>query len=79
MADWGASGMGFDARPLAARVARPALVAVGTLDRVTPPRSARWLAAALPDARLLELPGVGHLPHLEAPEQVAGAIVEHLA
>ncbi len=52
-----------------ARIARPALVVAGTLDRVTPPSGARWLADALPDGRLLSLPGVGHFPHLEAPER----------
>jgi len=79
MADWGASGLALDVRPLAGRIARPALVVAGTLDRVTPPSGARWLADALPDGRLLSLPGVGHFPHLEAPERVAAAIVAHLA
>ena len=79
MADWAASGLALDVRPLApAASARPALVVVGTLDRVTPPPGARWLADALPDGRLLSLPGVGHFPHLEAPEVVAAAIAEHL-
>jgi pimeloyl-ACP methyl ester carboxylesterase len=79
MADWAASGLGLDVRPLAPRIAMPSLVVTGTLDRVTTPSGARWLAAALPAGRLVSLPGVGHFPHLEAPERVAGAIVEHLA
>jgi pimeloyl-ACP methyl ester carboxylesterase len=79
MADWGAGGLGLDVRPLAPRVVRPALVVVGTLDGVTPPTGARWLAGALPDGRLLELPGIGHFPHLEAPVDVLAAIAEHLA
>jgi pimeloyl-ACP methyl ester carboxylesterase len=78
IADWGAAGLGLDVRPLAGRVRGPALVAVGTLDRVTPPPGARWLADALPDGRLLELGGVGHFPHLEAPGEVAAAIADHL-
>jgi pimeloyl-ACP methyl ester carboxylesterase len=79
MADWGASGLGLDVRPLAGRIARPALVVAGTLDRVTLPSGARWLADALPAGRLLSLPGVGHFPHLEAPDRVAAAVAAHLA
>jgi pimeloyl-ACP methyl ester carboxylesterase len=78
MAGWGASGPALDLRPHARRLRGPALVAVGTLDRVTPPPGARWLADALPGGRLLTLPGVGHFPHLEAPERVAAAIAGHL-
>lgn len=78
MADWAASGLAFDAAPLAPRLAMPCLVAVGTLDRVTPPSGAHRLAAALPAGRLLSLPGVGHFPHLEAPDHVAAAIVAGL-
>lgn len=52
----------------------PALVLAGARDRLTPPRQARDLAAALPDARLVELAGVGHFAPLEASE----ATSEHL-
>jgi pimeloyl-ACP methyl ester carboxylesterase len=78
IADWGASGLSLDVRPLAARIARPTLVVVGTLDRVTKPHGAHRLAEALPEGRLLSLPRIGHFPHLEAPAEVAGAIVGHL-
>lgn len=36
--------------------------------------SAREWAAALPDARLLLLQGVGHFPYLEAPEAFFAAV-----
>ena len=78
MVDWGASGLRFDVRTLARLVRGPALVAAGTLDRVTPLPGARWLADALPDGRLVTLPGVGHFPQVEAPEEVAVAIAAHL-
>jgi len=79
MADWAASALAFDARPLAARLPQPTLVVAGTRDRVTRPEGARWLAGAMPSAELLELGAVGHFPHLEAAERVAGALAEHLA
>jgi pimeloyl-ACP methyl ester carboxylesterase len=57
----------------------PALLVSGARDRVTRPAGADQLAGALPHARLLRLDGVGHFPHLEAPDRVLPAIAEHLA
>ena len=78
MADWAASALALDIRPLAARLEAPALVVVGGADRVTRAPGVRRLAEALPHGRLLELDGVGHFPHLERPGVVLPAIVEHL-
>ncbi|MER7189332.1 alpha/beta fold hydrolase [Streptomyces flaveolus] len=53
----------------------PVEVVVGTADRLTPPVHARALAAALPDCvGLTELPGLGHMTPVEAPELVTGKI-----
>ncbi|NNJ09617.1 alpha/beta hydrolase [Chloroflexales bacterium ZM16-3] len=60
----------YDIRPLAAQIACPSLVIVGTRDPVVPVVQSRWLAQNLPCATLLELPRSGHLPHWEAAEQV---------
>lgn len=78
MADWAASALALDARPLARRLAQPGLVVAGSRDRVTRPDGARRLAADLPRGRLLELDGVAHFPHLEAADRVAAALVAHL-
>ncbi|MFI9152815.1 alpha/beta fold hydrolase [Streptomyces sp. NPDC053367] len=53
----------------------PAEVLVGTADRLTPPVHARALAAALPNCvGVVELPGLGHMTPVEAPEAVTGRI-----
>ncbi|WP_030242874.1 alpha/beta fold hydrolase [Streptomyces sp. NRRL S-455] len=53
----------------------PTAVIVGTADRLTPPVQARALAAALPHCTgLTELPGIGHMTPVEAPELVTGKI-----
>ncbi|MET7456945.1 alpha/beta hydrolase [Streptomyces sp. NPDC005574] len=55
----------------------PTAVVVGTADRLTPPVHARSLAAALPHCLgVTELPGLGHMTPVEAPELVTGKIRE---
>jgi len=46
------------------------LVACGTEDVITPEAGCRAIAAAFPRADYLSLPGLGHVPHIEAPETV---------
>jgi pimeloyl-ACP methyl ester carboxylesterase len=57
----------------------PTLVVVGDRDRLTPPKQARAIAAAIPGARLLELRGAGHCPMLEQPEAVNAALNDLVA
>lgn len=59
-----------DSTPLLERIDCPALVVVGSDDHLTPPRCARAMAAAIPGAELLEVPGAGHLVPLERPVPV---------
>ena len=79
MADWASSALALDVRPLAKRITAPTLVVWGTLDRVTPPPGAAWLSRTLPAGAALTLAGVGHFPHLEAPERVLVAVGDHFA
>ena len=58
----------LDLREHLASVQVPALVLVGEMDEATPPPMSRELAAGLPDARLVVLPGCAHVPQLQAPE-----------
>ena len=48
------------------RVRNPVLLVVGEKDGATPPALGRDLAGRLPDARFVELPSVGHAPHIHA-------------
>ncbi|CAL9487692.1 hydrolase [Streptomyces griseomycini] len=53
----------------------PAEIVVGAADRLTPPVHARSLAAALPHCLgVTELPGIGHMTPVEAPDLVTGKI-----
>ena len=46
------------------------LVACGGEDIVTPEAGCRSVAAAFPRAEYRSLPGIGHVPHIEAPQTV---------
>jgi pimeloyl-ACP methyl ester carboxylesterase len=56
----------------------PALVIVGDEDRSLPPAYSRQIAAALPQASLLVVPGAGHLSNLEQPQAVTAAMLDFL-
>lgn len=61
------------------RVRIPVLVLIGELDLPPIRRNAVHLAEALPDARLVELRGVAHLPHLEGDATTLDAIEEFVS
>ena len=60
---------------LAARITAPTLVIGGLTDKLVDPRVPAQVAKAIPDSRLLILPGVGHVAQMEVPRVVAQAIV----
>ncbi|BCY05473.1 alpha/beta fold hydrolase [Actinoplanes sp. L3-i22] len=60
---------------LAARVQAPTLVVGGLNDKLVDPRVPAQVARAIPDGRLLILPGVGHVAQMEVPRLVARGIV----
>lgn len=73
---------------------QPTLLVIGLQDRialgknyVTPeiaqtlgnfPKLGRFAAKTIPNAQLVELSGIGHIPHHEAPEQFEKAVLEFL-
>ncbi len=56
------------------RICCPTVLVAGELDRMTPADCGRKLAAAIPGARAVELPGIGHMLPLEAPDAVLEAL-----
>ncbi|WP_433300521.1 alpha/beta fold hydrolase [Actinoplanes sp. CA-030573] len=60
---------------LATEITAPTLVIGGLNDRLVDPRVPAQVARAIPDSRLLMLPGVGHVAQMEVPRLVARAIV----
>ena len=59
------------------RAAVPTLIIHGELDPL-PIEDARKWAAAMPNARLLELKGIGHFPYVEAAEVFFAAVAQFL-
>jgi len=57
----------------------PSLVIVGEADQLTPPDGARAMAEAIPDARLVVIPGAAHLAMMERAKDVTRAIGEFVA
>jgi pimeloyl-ACP methyl ester carboxylesterase len=54
----------------------PTLIMVGEHDVLTPVAHAEVIAAALPEATLVIVPGSGHMVMMEAPEQVTAALID---
>lgn len=65
---------GTDLRPQLHRISQPTLVIHGEADVIVPPEAAHTLAQALPNSKLITMPGVGHVPTLTRPAEVAQAI-----
>lgn len=57
----------------------PTLIVWGARDRIIPLAHATDAHAAIPGSRLKVVRGAGHFPHVDAPGDVAAAIVELLA
>lgn len=54
----------------------PVLVVVGEEDSITPPADAERMAGAIRDAKLVKLPGAGHLSNMEQAEMFNAAVGE---
>jgi pimeloyl-ACP methyl ester carboxylesterase len=63
-----------DSGPRLGEIAVPVLVVSGELDDICPPALQDELAAGIPGAQLVRVPGAGHMIPLEAPEALAAAV-----
>jgi len=74
-----AAQRGMAARPdstaTLAAIRCPAIVVVGEGDRMIPVADAEKLATGIAGARLVRIPGAGHLPNIEAPEAFNRALL----
>jgi proline iminopeptidase len=65
--------LGYDWRPMAARVKAPTLIVHGDRDPLPVAGSKEWIRA-LPEARLVVIAGAGHYPHAEMAQQFFPAV-----
>ena len=71
---------GWNVEDCLPRVTAPALIMQGEADRYGTPRQVEAIARGLAGPhRTLLLPGVGHAPHLEAPDAVVEAVASFLS
>lgn len=72
---WSAeAALGHDSAGELEAIAAPALVTVGAEDRVTPPELGAAVAAGIPGAELVPIPGAGHQAFQERPEAFTRAL-----
>jgi pimeloyl-ACP methyl ester carboxylesterase len=60
------------------QIAVPTLVIVGEEDRALPPAKSRAIAAGIPGARLVTVPGAGHLPCVERADLITDEMLAFL-
>jgi len=71
-----------DPRPylgMESKIRTPTLVIWGDSDRILPPSEGPRLASRIPGAKLVVIPGAGHLPQREQPAAFAQAVADFLS
>jgi 3-oxoadipate enol-lactonase len=68
----------FDERANLGNIRVPVLCLVGELDRNAPASMMERMAGKIPGAKYVCLPGLGHMPNLEAPQAYDAAIFDFL-
>ncbi len=70
--------LSWDMRPMLAGVRCPTFVIQGELDEYAPPQHARDVAESVADGSLWLLPGIGHMPPQDVPEEFNQRVLEFL-
>ena len=73
-ADLSACNAYQDALAAAAKITIPTRLVLGERDMMTPSRGGKALAAALPNSRIVVLPGAGHMMMAERPDELLAAL-----
>ena len=68
----------FDRQAALADIRVPTLLIGGEFDRVAAPAVMKQMAQALPNARYVEMAGIGHLMNLEAPDTFDRILLDFL-
>ena len=68
----------FEERANLGHIRVPTLCLVGEFDRNAPPQMMERMAAKIPGAKFVQLPGLGHLPNLEDPAAFNAAVLDFL-
>jgi pimeloyl-ACP methyl ester carboxylesterase len=68
----------FDRRASLPQIHVPTLLVAGEYDRNAPPAVMRKMAQAIAGSTYYEMPGIGHLQNLEAPEAFDAAVLNFL-
>ncbi len=69
----------FNREAALGEIAVPTLLIAGEFDRVAPPAAMTAMAARIPGARCVVVPGAGHWPNLENPESFDEAVMAFLS
>ena len=69
----------FDRRAALALIQVPTLLVAGEFDKNAPPAVMQKMAARIAGSRYAELPGIGHLMNLEAPDEFDALVLSFLA
>ncbi|HLZ83394.1 MAG TPA: alpha/beta hydrolase [Caulobacteraceae bacterium] len=72
-------GRGWPDAAALARIDTPTLLLWGEADELVPVRYGRAAAAAIPGSQLVVLPGVGHIPSIEAPRDFVRILTDFAA
>jgi pimeloyl-ACP methyl ester carboxylesterase len=68
----------FDRQASLGQIGVPTLLVGGEFDRVASPAVMKQMAQQIPQGRYVEMPGVGHLMNLEAPDAFDRILLDFL-